>query len=453
MIKCKILVKVEATGPCRKVLTIQIPAESVAEEYAKVAQDSVKAASIHGFRKGKAPQAMVQRRYAKEIEGKVKEYLISRSYQEALQKEQINPVAVLDLKEVTIGKDQPMSYKVVLDVPPDFKLPRYKGIALKDNNNNIEVSDEDVQQRLEQLKDRLAKYEDVKDRAIRKGDLVQIDYTGNCEGKLLSDVEKNSPRLGQGTDFWTAADENAFLPGFDTGLLGMTVGDEKDIQVDFPADFRAETVAGKKAVYHVTVKGVREKQCPEIDSDFFKQFGVDSETALRAKLRESLLAEANHREKERLKKEITEMLLNKTSFDLPESLVQDETRHMFSSMVRETLQRGVTREQVDGQKEQLLNVATKSAGEKVKLGYILHRIADEEEIKVDDEETNRFIQQLGSYYRMAPDALKKELEEKKEIDSIRHEVRMNKTLDFLLENAKIGKTNFLGRVIGGRKEK
>ncbi|MBU4199036.1 MAG: trigger factor [Verrucomicrobia bacterium] len=439
-------VKVEKAGPCRKLLNIEVPADVVAAEFAKVIEAWAQAARIPGFRKGKAPLALVEGHYAKDIQEEVKERLIAGTYREALKQEQLDPVNILNL-DVTLDKGKPMTYKVTLDVPPEFKLPRYKAISLK--GNPVEVTDEQVQIRLDLLLDQLAKYDPVEGRAVHKGDLAQIDYEGTCEGKRVGDWDKQAAGLGQGRDFWVMADENSFLPGFDTGLLGLAVGDRKEITVTFPADFKVKTMAGRTALYQVTLKAIREKKRPAVDAALLKEFQVDSETALRAKLREALLGEARLREKERLKDEICRFLLAKTSLELPESLVQEETRNMFASMIREHLMRGMTREEVEGQRDQLLSLATKSAGDKVKLGYILHRIAEEDKIAVADTEVDAAVQQMALRYRVTPEELRKTLEEKKELESIRYEVRMNKTLEMILENAKVGEEGFFKRLIGG----
>ncbi len=446
-------IHIEKTGPCRKVIKIEVPAESVKAEYEKVVQSCVRDAVIPGFRKGHAPDALVERRYAKVIEDKIKDQLVFRSYQEALKEKNIKPVAVLDFSDVTIGKDQPMTYKVTLDVSPEFKLPKYKGLSLEKKKVNEEVSDADVQKRLEEIVDQLAKYVDVENRAVREHDLVQVDYQGTCEGKPISNLDKTVSVLAQGKDFWVNTDDNAFIPGLNAGLQDMKIGEQKEIHVDFPADFTIKTMAGKQAVYIVKVKAVRGKQSPEIDAEFLKKVSVDSEEALREKIRSLLMKEADVREKSRLKKEIIDMLLSKTSLDLPESLVQEETRNMFTSMVRQNLQRGMTREQVDGKKEEILNFATKSAGDKVKLGYILHRIADEENITAEDKEVTNSINELAEYHHVDPEVLRKDLNEKNELGSIRSEICMNKTLDFILENVNIGEQNFLHRLRVGSGKK
>jgi trigger factor len=152
-------------------------------------------------------------------------------------------------------------------------------------------------------------------------------------------------------------------------------------------------------------------------------------------MKTTLLEEAQRVEKGRQKNEIIDYLLKRADVDLPESIVQEETRHMHATIMRERLMRGSTREQLATQKEELLTAATKTAGEKVKLGYILHKIGEEEKVAVEEAEVEVEIKNMAQRYRMAPDELKKELEEKKELDTLKHEIRMGKILDFLLANA------------------
>lgn len=438
-------VKVEKSGPCRKILHVDVPADTVAAEYKTVIAAFVKMARVPGFRPGRAPQALVERRYAKEIDEDVRDALVGRTYPQALKQAPLDPLAVLDLN-VTLKRNEPMTYKVTLDVPPEFKLPKYKGLSLKENP--IDVTEDAVQKALDAWLDRLSQFAAVEGRAVRKGDLVQIDYEGQCDGKPLAALGKHVTGLGQGKDFWVMADENAFLPGFETGLLDLSVGAQKAITVNFPADFKVQELTGKTAVYQVQVKAVREKRRPALDAELLKKAGVESEADLRGKLKESLQDEAKRSEKLRLKEEIVKHLLAKTSLDLPETLVQEEARNLFASMVRQNLTRGVSREQVEEKRADLLTAAASTAAEKVKVGYILHRIAEEEKIAVEDAEVDKFVETLAERYRMPSAELRKELEEKKELDSIRHQVRIDKTLDFLLAHAKLNEEGFFIRLVG-----
>lgn len=449
-------VKVEKGGPCRKTLVVDLPADVVDAEYAKMVDEYARFARIPGFRPGKTPRNLVESHFAKEIREELKNRLISRSYPDAVKQAELNPLMILDVKaEVELHK--PMNIRVTLDVPPEFKLPKYKNIPVAPKP--VQVSDEEVQKALARLLEYHVKYETVADRPVCRNDVAQIDYARKEPAVQKPAAEKNKNKkmrdyLAAGTDYWMNVSEHGdLLPGFGPSLEGMTIGSRKDITLAIPADFNIPELAGKQVVYGVTLKALREKKLPELTADFLKSIGVESEAALRDKMRSSLLDEENRREKERQKNEVVEYLLKHTSIDLPESLVQDETRHMYATIARQQLMRGSTREQLESRREELLSTAAKTAGEKVKLGYILHKVGEEEKITAEDAEVESRIQILARQYRMAPDALRKELLEKDEMDAVKHEVRMDKILDFLLANSVAEEKGLINRLFkGGSKQ-
>lgn len=445
-------VKIEKDGPCRKTLVVEQPTEVVDAEYQKVLDGFARFANIPGFRKGRAPSNLVASRFTKEIWEETKDRLIAGSYREAIKQAQLNPLTILDV-QAEVAPKKPMVYRLILDVSPEFKLPKYKHVVI--TSKEIAVADDDVQKTLDRLMENLAKTEDVTDRPARKGDWAQIDYTRKDNEKQPAiPGGKHSDKFASGRNFWLAVGEDdTLLPGFAAALAGMPVGGRKDVALQLPADFKAPELAGRLVVYDVRVKAVRERKKPVLNDEFFKSMAVQSEAELRDKMKSAMLAEALQQEKGRQKKEIIDYLLNRTVMELPESIVQEESRNMFAAIARERLMRGSTREQLASQKDEMLTAATKTAGEKVKTSYILHKIGEEEKIVVEDTEVEKEIQNMARHYRMAPDELKKELEKKKEIDAIRHEIRLGKILDFLLANAVTEEKGLMTRLFGGGKQK
>lgn len=439
-------VKVEKGGPCRKTLVVEQPVEEVEAEYRLVLGEFVRFAQIPGFRKGRAPLSLVESHYSKKIWEETKDRLIGRSYPEAIKQSQLKPVMIIDLQAEEAAPKKPLVYRVVLDIPPEFKLPKYRNIPIA--RKPVEVSDDDLRKALDRFLERMASTEPVTDRPVRKGDLVQIDYTRkDSEGLQKIPAGKSNDPLAAGRDFWLAVGgDESFLPGFADALSGMVAGEQKEITIPVPADFKIAEVAGKQLVYGVTLKAVHQRKMPVMNEEFFKSIGVQSEADLRDKMKTTLLDEAQKMEKERQKNEVMDYLLKRCDIDLPESIVQEETRHMYATIVREQLMRGSTREQLATQKKELLTAATKTAAEKVKLGYILHKIGEEEKIDVEEAEVERGIQSMAQRYRMAPDELKKELEEKKEIDALKHEIRMGKILDFILISAGTEEQGLISRL-------
>ena len=319
-------VMVENVGPCRKNLRIEIPAQKVSEEYSAVVDVYTKAARIPGFRQGRAPGDLVKKHYAKEIEQKVKDRLIPTGYSEALKEQKLDPVAVLDVSDATLTLGQSLTFSVALDVPPEFKLPEYIGISVQ--RKKVEVKDEQVADTIKHILDQHAKWDDITGRPVRKGDLVQIDYDGICDNKMIEELAPKAAGLGKGKDFWMMADENAFLPGFADGLLGANIGEKRQILVDFNADFSEKAVAGKKCAYFVDVKGIREKKLPAMDEELLKSLGVESEDNLKTRIREEMRKFGEEQENRRLKNEIIKYLLENTKLDVPESVVQQRNpRH------------------------------------------------------------------------------------------------------------------------------
>ena len=428
-------VKVEDSGPCRKVLFVEAPAEAVAEEYGKVVGAYARAARIPGFRKGKAPEKVVETRYRKDIVEDAKERLVPLLYRQALEKEGISPVAVVDVTDVQLVRENGMSFRVTFDVAPEFKLPKYRKIPLK--KKPVEVDEKEVDDTMARIMDGFATFEDLEGGVAEEGDLVNIDYNGVCEGRSVGEFASECAGLGEGKDFLAMVGEPEFLPGMAQHLKGMSAGDEKEVEVSFPDDFRVAGVAGKKAVYSVKVKGVRRKVLPELNEEFFKRFEVSDEPGLRDKVRSDIREAAEEREKDRLKGEITAFLLNKVDFELPESVVEHEKNAAVRSIISRSAMSGASREQIEERKDDILDAATRSSADRVKLSYILGKIADSEEIQVDDREVTDRIETLAPRYRMTAERLRAEIEKRNGLDGLRDDIRAEKTLEFLLGCAKI----------------
>ncbi len=438
-------VKVEKSGPCRKILRVELPADAAEREVAEVTDAYARLARLPGYRQGHAPRALVERRHAREIEEAAKEQLVAQSYEEALRQASLNPLALLRL-ESRLVRGEPFRYEVTLDVAPEFKLPKYKGVGLK--MRPVTVSDADVQQAVEAWLDRLATYVPVAGRPAGPGDLVQIDYEAQADGRPLAALGRQAAGLARGAGLWLLVGERAFVPGLEAALPGLAPGDEREVPVTFPADFKVPSLAGRAAVYRLRVKAVRAKQRPALDADLLQKAGADSPEAFRAKVRAALEQQARRQERDRQKEDLIRHLLAKTTLELPETLVQEEARTQFVSLVRRRLMGGASREQVEEQRADLLSAATRTAGDKVKLGYLLHRIAEEEQIAVSDADLDQAIQALAAHGGQEPAALREELEKRKDLDALRHQVRMDKTLDALLDQARPAEDGFFSRLVG-----
>jgi len=430
-------VTVEDAGGCRKILHIDASAEAVAPGYGEVVEKYRKAAKLPGFRKGKAPADVVERRFAEGISEDARGALVPRIYQQALEQEGIKPEAVVGVDDVVFEKEKGITFRVTVDMAPEFKVPKYRRISVKENP--VTADDEEVSRAFDHLLQQHALFEDVNGRSVQDGDLVQVDYHGECEGKAVKDFDPQCEGLGEGSDFWLPIGRQEFLPGFTEGLTGKEIGQSVQIDVHFPDDHSVAAVAGKDATYSVTVKGIRGQVLPELDEEFLKRFEVDSDEALRDKIRHDLLESGREREKNRQKDEISKYLLKKSDFTLPQAVVDHETQATARSMIQQMARSGASREQMREQQQAVMSAASQQSTDRVKLSYILGKIAAEENITVSDEEIAERIRVLAALYRTSPAQLRSDLEKRDGIEEIAKTIRDAKTLDFLLGNAKIKK--------------
>lgn len=431
-------VTVEQVGPCRKALRIEVPAEQVTTEYQKVIKEISANARIPGFRQGKAPAAVIEKQFSKDALQETRERLVPLAYHTALTQEKIKAVSVVDVTDVQITKQLPLSFKVTVDVMPEFTLPSYKGIAI--TSKKVEVKDEDVEQVITNMRDRSAHFEPVTNRAARKEDVVEIDYNGTCEGKPMSEIAPDRPELAQGKDFWVLLSDNMpeFLPGVKGQVEGMAIGQTKDITINFPADYRAKSAAGKTAVYTVTAKGIRERRAPELTDDFAKTIGAESVEALRKTVRENLVSTGEMTEKNRQKDELVKWLSENTALtDLPQSLVEEEARHIIQDVVQENVRRGVNKDEIESHREDIFNRAAQSAADRVKVNYILSRVAEEETISVTDADVEQRIADMAMRYGTDAAHMKAELEKRGSLDGLRSTLRLDKAVDIIHAAAKI----------------
>ncbi len=429
---------VEQVGPCRKVVKVEVPADAVASEYGAVLAEFSRHARVPGFRSGKVPPAIVERRFAKDILEEARERLLPRFYQEAVRKENLSPVAVVDVSDIQIDKQLPLTFKVTLDVMPEFQIPAYAGIPVK--SRPVEVKDEEVDKVVTGIRDRQARFEAVTGRAAGKGDVVEVDYTATCDGKPMSEVAPENPELGQGKDFWVLVGDDMplFLPGMPAKLEGMEIGAEREMEIAFPEDYRVKAVAGRKALYKVAARGLREKRLPEMDEAFFKAMGVQSLEDLKVKIRENLLDAAQSTEKNRQRDEIVKWLLESTDLkDLPQTLVEEEARHIIQDVVQENMRRGVGKDEIESNREEIFNRAAQSSTERVKLNYILTRIADEKKIEVGEADVDARLAEMAARYHMPPQKIRAEMEKRDALRGMKGNLRMEKTLDALLAEAKV----------------
>lgn len=431
---CFVNVTVENLAPCKKLMRVEVEAQKVDETFETVTKDFQRQAAFPGFRPGKAPRDMVLRKYSKDIEQEVKSKLISDSYKKAVEEQKLDVLGRPDIEEIQFTRGQPLQFAATLETAPDFELPEYRGIPVK--REARAVTEEDVESALNTLRGSQTTFNTV-ERPAANGDIVVVSYTGTSEGKPLIELAPEAKSLNEQKGFWVEIGAQGFIPGFAEQLLGAKAGEKRTVNIDFPANFVTPELAGKKAVYNVEVAEVKEKVLPPLDEKFVKGYGAESLETLRAGVRRDLENELNYKQNKTVRNQLVRSLLNRVNFELPESAVASETRNVVYDLVQENAKRGVSRDVIEKEKDQIYAAATQGAKERVKVAFLLQKIAEKEDIKVSQQEIAERITRMAALYQIPADKFARDLQKRNGLIEIFDQIMNEKVIDFLQQNAKV----------------
>lgn len=433
-------VEVENQPQGLSTLRIELPPEEVRKEWDSIASNYSRYARIPGYRAGKAPRQVIEKKFRKEIQEELTKKLVSKSYHDAIAEKRLRVVSLNDLGEVEFGQDQSMRFRATVVTAPEFELPEYKNIPVKLPGTNVTA--EEIDMALERLRDQAADFVDVTDRALAMDDFAVIDFTGAIDGIPISEiVPEASKNLHGGKKFWLHLAPKNFLPQFCEQVVGMKPGDTRSVQVMFPNDFPVTDLTGKKADYAVTLNEIKQKVLPAVDDALAAKLLPGKTLAdLRHTIEHDLEHEKEH-EVDRVKEaQIVKFLHEQVSFDLPPSLLKNETRRALNELVHRNRQRGVPDEMLKGKEKELVEGAGSLAAHRLKTNFILHRIAEHEKIQVTRDEIDNGIRERAAYFNVSVEKMRKEFEENDRINSLADELLLSKALDFLKQNVIVDTT-------------
>jgi trigger factor len=430
-------VEVESLPNCIASMHIELPPDVVTKEWNEVAKSFRQLARIPGFRPGKAPQNVVEAKFRKEIQEELTKKLVSETTREAIREKGLKVLSVSDVNDVEFTPERSMKFTATLITSPEFELPEYKGIQVKVPPD--EVTDREVEESLQGLRERHATFSDVEGRALQLNDFAVIDYATTLEGKPLLEVEPKAPRmLGGGNDFWIKLDEQTFLQGFSDRLVGTNTGQTREFDLTVPGDHPNRALANRELHFNVTLKSIKSMQLPELNNEFAAQISKDLTLE---KLKESVklqLGAGKARRSESMKQnQILEYLASRVECELPQSYLKDETRRIMTEIVQQNQMRGISEDVLRENQKNIISTASRNARERVKANFILGRIAEKEGIEVKPEELRDRVARLADQNRMKYEKMLSDLEDKRALGQVQHEVLMAKVLDFLTSNANV----------------
>jgi len=419
-----------AEATCRRELDLEIPADEVSKAMERVAKEFAKVARVPGFRPGKAPITLIRRRFADDIKGEVLQSLVPERVEKAVSEQKLTPVSQPKVEQLDFNDGQPLKFRAVFEVLPEFELGNYKDLQLE--MPVMDVVDEDVTKTLEDMRERAAAFAPAEGRPVQDGDFVQLKLTGTPEGE-------GEPLQADSVLCHIGAEET--MAPFNENLRGVNIGDHKEFDVPYPADYPDAKLAGKTYHYSVDVLGIKTKKLPELNDDFAKDVS-DATTLdeLNKKIREGLEHQRDHKQRDLLREKVLGEIVKLHDFPVPQSLVEHQMDVRLERVVRSLAQQGVDPRAVNIDWVSLRKRNEDRAKDDVKAELIVDRIATAENIDVTEEEVEHELQHLAGHSNESAEAIRARLTKQGTLDRIKAKLRSDKTLDWLAQNARVSTT-------------
>jgi trigger factor len=419
---------------CKRELKLEIPAENVQKAAEKVARDLARVARVPGFRPGKAPVTLIRRRFADDIQGEVVQSLVPEYLEKALDEKKLIPVTRPAVDKVEFKEGEPLRFRAVFEVLPEFELGDYKNLEVK--VDAIEIGDAQVSKTLDEMRERAATFVPVEGRPAKDGDYVLMKLAGTPVGG-------GDPVQADNILCHLGAEET--LESFTENLRGAQPGETKKFQSKYPDDYPDPKLAGKTYDYSVEVQGIKEKKLPELNDEFAKDAagekgGFTTLAEMRKKILENLEAAKGQRQQAQAREKILELLVKRHDFPVPEALVESQMDTRLERVVRSLAAQGVDPRAVNVDWVSLRRRQHDPAVDDVKAELLLDRIATAENIEATDEDVEKEIANLAEHSGESATALRARLTKQGALDRMKSKLRSDKTIEWLYRTARIETT-------------
>jgi trigger factor len=411
---------------CKHSLEISVPVSEVETETGRAVAEVQKRARLSGFRPGKVPPSLIRSQFAGEIRQKVLEILVPKYLQKQIEAENLNMVGSPDVSDVHFHDGEPLRFKAEFEVLPAIELGDYRGIEVP--YHDPEVTDEDVEKRLHELRNQKAQYVNVDPRPLENGDyaVVSLRSIAGVEGEPLKQDEMVLEIGGEDT-----------FREFTDNLLGATPEEEKDFDVTYPEDYLEARFAGKTIRFHAVVKGIRKKDLPELNDDFAQDLGdYRNLDELREALRKGIFAQRQYEAQQEAKNLIVEKLVDAHEFPVPEVFVERQLRNRAEQMIRTMAAQGVDPKKLQLDWEKFRESQQNKAVREVRASLLLSRIAERESIHATRDEVDREVERIARQNREPIAAAQRRLEKDGTMGRIASHIQTEKTLNYLFEHAR-----------------
>jgi len=414
-------VSLETTSSIERRMTIGVPAEKVAQEVNSRLQKTASTVKMNGFRPGKVPFSVVKKSYGPSIRQEVIGELMRNSYVEALTQEKVSPVGYPNFEPKNLEEGQDLEFVAVFEVYPEIELADASVLSV--TREVAEIAAGDIDNMIELLRKQQAELKPV-ERKSQDKDTLTVDYKGSVDGELFDGGSAEDAKIALGS--------GQMIPGFEEGLIGASAGEEVELKVTFPEEYQSKELAGKDAVFAVTVKLVEEQTLPELDIEFFKKYGVGSETEadFKTEIVKNMERELKQAINNKVKQQIVDGLVEINEFDIPKALAEQEIDRLKEEAIQ---QFGGQMKASDLPSE----IFSAQAEKRVKIGLIFAELVKKNSFEVDDEAVDAKIAELAATYQEPENVIewyKSQPEQRSQIESV---IMEEKVVDFILQAAKV----------------
>jgi trigger factor len=414
------------------VLTVETPEEKVAAALDQAFKKVVKKVNVPGFRKGKVPRAIFEKRFGVEaLYQDALDILLPEAYEAAIEETGIQPVDRPEVDVEQLEKGKSLIFTATVTVKPEVKLGEYKGVAIEEKD--FTVTEADVEEELKRMQKQQGTLEPVEAGTVENGDTVVIDFEGFVDGVAFEG--------GKGDNYTLEIGSNTFIPGFEDQLIGLAIGEEKDIQVTFPEDYRATDLAGKDATFHVKLHEIKRLNLPALDDEFAQDVSeADTLADLKQDIQHKLEERRKKEEEDYIRNAVVEVVADNAEVDIPAVMIDHEVDHMYSHFVQNLSYQGLNIElytQLTGQSEADIKAEMRDdAAKKVRAELVIEAVTVAEDVQVSDEEVEAEIAETAEQMQKTVEEVREIIEKQGNIEALRDSLKRKKTIDLLVLNRK-----------------
>ncbi len=425
----EVAVKVEDLSQVKKKMSFEIPWTDVKEELESVYREIGKKARIKGFRPGKIPRKVLESYFKSDAESETITNIINKNYWQALEDRKIVSLSRPEIEQDGLKPETLYTFSATFETEPDFEPQGYDGLALE--KITTVVSEENIASRLVEIRKMFATMVDVTDgRPCVMGDFVTIDFAGTLDGEALPELKAEGYLLELGS--------GRFVPGFEQQVVGMTIGETKDIRVTFPEDYHEKKMAGKEVIFSVSLKELKEQKLPEIDENFIKNFDkYETLDDLKNDVRKTLEEQYKRTDETKLHETMIDELLNANPFEAPPSLVERQVFYMMSDTQRRMTAAGMDQQNAMELSFRMHDQLKPEAEKSVRSFLLIKKIAEKENISVSEEDVDSHIRQLAEIHGRDYEAIKAAFEDEERRNSLKTDLLQKKIFDFIESKANI----------------